>query len=377
MTVGKNNSSLALLLLWLTYCHGQLLASPGFLWKFNLDDSKPRTLQKGNAVVASQDGDHIFATASDGSLHIINRKNIDPPITTVFEPPAIDGTVSECYSGVSVVNDGTETSYLVYAVINGNDSAVFAVNLDGSLKWQIAVEGKIVGTPVVSESAVYITHNVDDATGYLSVLLLTDNQPELTASLAPAQGNAPLGPPTLSLETGEDVVAVAESWDAGYGMQGNVYIVVPSSQYDNLDGKGNESYDMFHASSWPFSAVTRPVMAGSSLWLGAGASNIGGWQEKDISKVLEGKKEDIDPRWEMQLDPSESDANQRKSFERKNFTGSVMLELTHFLYLCARVIFSLVDDSCNFRRYVTTGCSGLKWRTVWCWSQRWTGTMEQ
>lgn len=309
----KSNSSIALLLLWLVYCHGQRLANPTFLWKLNLDDSQTRSLQKGNAVVASQDGEHIFATAADGSLHIINSKNAAQPITTVFEPPKVDGTISECSSGVAVVNDGAVNSYLVYAVINGLDSTVFGVNLDGTLKWQVDVEGEIVGTPVVSANAVYITRNVDAADGYLSVLLLTDDKAELTASLTPTEGNAPLGPPTLSFENGEDAVAVAESWEDGYGSQGNVYIVVPSNQYDNLDGKGNESYEMFHATSWPFSAVTKPIMAGSSLWLGATASSIGGWQAKDIGKVLEGRKENIDPQWELQLDPSELNENQRKS----------------------------------------------------------------
>eukprot|EP00980_Cylindrotheca_fusiformis_P030412 scaffold24788_cov117-Cylindrotheca_fusiformis.AAC.4 len=314
MVACKSKSSILLLWLWLAQCQGQLLERPEFLWRIKLDDSKTRTLQKGNAVVASQDGEHIFATTADGSLHIINNKNVEPPIITVFEPPAIDGAALECSSGVVIVNDGVDNSYLVYAVTHGNNSTIFAVDFNGSLKWQVVVEGQIVGTPVVSERAVYFSRNTDVDKGFLSVLLLTNDQPELAASLSPTEGSAPLGPPSLSIVDGEDAVTVAESWDQGYGDQGNVYIILPSNDYDRREGRGNESYEMLHVSSWPYSSVTKPIMMGSSLWLAAAGSNIGGWDEREISRVIEGRRDDVDPSWERQLDVSEVDEEQRKFF---------------------------------------------------------------
>ena len=300
---------LPLLLLSLTSCNGELLGEPKVLFTFNLDAETPRTLSKGNAVVASQDSIHIFATASDGSLHIINRNNVSPPITTVFEPAEVAGTDTKCNSGMIVLNDDGE--YVLYAVVNGNDSRLFAVDVTGDLIWKVDVEGKIVGTPVVYEDKIYVSRKVDDETGYLSVFFMNgkSSPPELAASLTPADGSAPLGPPALS-ETG--VVAVAESWDDGYREEGSIHLLLPSKRYDELGGQGNEAYQMILASSWPFSAVTKPVIAGGAIWLGATGANLAGWQQKDITNVLAGKKQNINPKWTVQLPTSQSDASQRK-----------------------------------------------------------------
>jgi len=310
---------LALWLLWLcTYCHAQLLPQPRFLWSINLDDTnKSHSLKKGNGVVASQDGDHIFATASNGSLHIVSRSNLSPLETIIFRPPTATGT-SECSSKPVLVFDGTSNAYAIYSVVNGNESTIFGVSFDGKLKWQVMVDGQIMGTPAVSSNAIYVSHNVDATTGYLSVLLFdSENQndhtdaPVLTATLAPTEGNAPLGPPSLDLEnTLQDVVAVAESWDQGYASQGNLYLLVFSEEYDQFNGRGNESYRMQHVSSWPFSASARPLVVSSSVWLGASGALIGGWQQKDVFKLLTGQRENINPKWTLQFDTKTGDAGQ-------------------------------------------------------------------
>ncbi|CAJ1950732.1 unnamed protein product [Cylindrotheca closterium] len=226
------------------------------------------------------------------------------------------GSISECSSKPVLVLDGTSNAYVVYSVVNGNKSTVFAVTFDGNLKWQVIVDGQIMGTPAVSNKAIYISHNVDSTTGYLSVLLFNSENnndmdvPVLTATLAPTQGNAPLGPLSLDPESGQDVVAVAEWWDQGYGSKGNLYFLVFSEDYNQFGGRGNESYTMQHVSSWPFSASARPLVVDSSVWLGASGANIGGWQQKDISKVLTGERENVNPKWVLQLDTKTSDSGQ-------------------------------------------------------------------
>ncbi|CAJ1968653.1 unnamed protein product [Cylindrotheca closterium] len=325
MKIDPRPSKVVLLLtlwsLWLcTYCHAQLSPQPRFLWSLNLDDTnQSHSLKKGNGVVASQDGVHIVATTSNGSLHIVRRSNLCLLETTIFRPPIATGSIFQCSSKPVLVHDGTSNAYVVYSVVKGNESAVFGVNFDGSLKWQVIVDGQIIGTPAVSNKAIYISHNVDSTTGYLSVLLFDSEQnddragvPVLTATLAPTQGNAPLGPPSLDLESGHDIVAVAEWWDQGYGSKGNLYLLVYSEEYNRFSGRGNESYTMQHISSWPFSASARPLVVDSSIWLGASGANIGGWQQKDISKVLTGERENVNPKWDLQLDTKTSDAGQRR-----------------------------------------------------------------
>lgn len=316
----RSSLLLALWSLWLcSYCHAQLLPQPRFLWSMNLDvTNQSHSLKKGNGVVASEDGVHIVATAANGSLHIVSRSNLSPLETTIYQPPMTTGT-SECSSKPVLMFDGTSNAYIIYSVINGNESTVFGVSLDGTLKWQVIVDGQIMGTPAVSNNAIYVVHNVDSTTGYLSVLLFDvennidhTDAPVLTATLAPTQGNAPLGPPSLDLENGQDVVAVAEWWDQGYGSQGNLYLLVFSEDYDQFSGRGKESYRMQHVSSWPFSASAMPLVVSSSIWMGASGANIGGWQQKDVSKVLTGQKENINPKWTLQLDTKTGDAAQRK-----------------------------------------------------------------
>lgn len=294
-----------LILLALPFCIADHLAEPILKYSFNLG----RSIGKGNAVIASDDEVHVFVTATDGSLHIIDNSNVSPPITTIFEPAAVEGTETECQSGMVVLDE--DGQYLIYAVINGDNSRLLAVDITGDLLWEVSVEGKAVGTPVVSGNFIYVSANTDDETGYLNVFLFNGKTaaPDFAASMEPSNGAAPLGPPTVSQE---GVVAVAESWEGGYAEEGAVYFLMPSKKFDKLGGLGEAAYEMFLATTWPVSSVTKPIVANDELWLGGTAGNFAGWQQNDIANVLLGKKEDIDPSWSVEFTPSASDAMKRK-----------------------------------------------------------------
>jgi hypothetical protein len=348
------------LLLVTQVAFANLLSEPNLRWKFTLEGASKglfgRNLRKGNAVVADpKDGSTLFVTADDGSFHIVKGGdgNETQPTSTVFEPESIAGRYTECRSGVTIVEEQknttgeTTTTYLVYAVVdtpvasnvryddNGDiqgdvaivSSRVMAVNLDGSLRWSVNVAGIVVGTPVASGTAIYLSHNVEGK-GYLSVILTTtEDAPELTASLAPEDRDGPFGPPSAVVlssqnaaaandnnnQNAKDVVAVAESWGDGYTEDGSIYILVPSAEFEDWGGRGNESYELRLVSDWPFSAVARPLLSGTSLYMGGTGSQIAGWAgNRDISGVLEGRDTNADPRWSVQLEPSERNASQRE-----------------------------------------------------------------
>ena len=340
---------------------GSLRPQPSVRWQHRLvgaDGLSGRGLRKGNEVVAHKGGHLIFVTADDGSLHILDSRSLENK-SVVFEPVSATGTSTECRSGVSQVEDKEgKTQYLVYAVIdtpvvsgvevrNGElqanlgvqvSSRVLGVNLDGTLRWSLPLEGIISGTPLVgTNGTIYVSHNVetesfggrsDSRIGYVSVVLVNDDGvPEVTASLSDA-GNAPFGPPSLvSVPQGEggpgeisfetaDYVAVAESWNYGYSAEGGVHLLMPSEQYDVLNGKGTDSYKLILAAFWPYSTVTRPTLSptGESLWMNGYSSTIGGWTEnRGLSNVISGRDDEVFPRWTVTFQASERNASQRKS----------------------------------------------------------------
>lgn len=321
----------------------QLLPEPNVRWTHTLGagTSIGRGLRKGNAVVAHAAGQLVFATADDGSLHIMQTQSIDGSITLensiAFEPPAVEGKYTTCRSGVVSVEEDEEAEkpeYLVYAVIDKveevdsgtTSSRLLAVNLDGSLRWSLDVDGVIQGTPVVGQNggAVYVVHNAVGATlpkGKLSVVLINDDAPTITASVSSWNPNAPFGPPSHAIgfdsnRGGEhDIIAIAESWGEGYLQQGSIHLLVPSTQFVNNGGVGAESYELRFASAYPFSAVARPALSadGASLWIAAQASNIAAWTgNRDLSDVLSGKQQNRNPRWNTWVEPGTLDVSQRE-----------------------------------------------------------------
>jgi hypothetical protein len=321
----------------------QLLPEPNVRWTHTLGKgtSIGRGLRKGNAVVAHKDGQMVFATADDGSLHILRAESVEGSISLddsiVFEPPAVEGKYIICRSGVVSVDEDEEAEkpeYLVYAVIDTieevgsgtTSSRLLAVNLDGSLRWSLDVDGVVQGTPVVGQNgrAVYVVHNAVAATfpkGKLSVVLINDDAPIITASKSSWNPNAPFGPPSRAIgfdnnRGGEhDIIAIAESWGEGYLQQGSIHLLVPSTLFANTGGVGEESYELRFASAYPFSAVARPTLSadGASLWIAAQASNIAGWTgNRDLSEVLSGRRQNRQPRWAQRVQPGTRDFSQRK-----------------------------------------------------------------
>jgi hypothetical protein len=353
-----------LLSIWvlLDSSHGSLLAQPTVQWTHRLTgsgDLSARGLRKDNAVVVSKGGNFLFVTADDGSLHILDPQKIkDDTISIVFEPTPVEGRSTGCRSGVTPVEDeGGRTQYLVYAVIDtpvvsglniGNDGTVnansnsnvkassrlLAVDLDGKLLWSVPLDGIIAGTPLVGQNgtSIYVSHNVagetDDALdsrqGYLSVLRAKEplTSPEITASYS---RGAPFGPLSLvrvllggggGRETGgqsADMVAVAESWDFGYRQDGSVYLLLPSTSYEELQGRGDEAYDLRLASSWPYSSVSRPTLgpSGQSMWMNGYASTVSGWtNNQNLADVISGLTEDTSPQWTGTFQTTERNVSQ-------------------------------------------------------------------
>ena len=321
----------------------QLLPEPNVRWTHMLGTgtSIGRGLRKGNAVVAHKDGQMVFATADDGSLHILRTELVDGSISLdnsiVFEPPVVEGKYTTCRSGVVLVDEDEEAAkpeYLVYAVIDNieevdsgtSSSRLLAVNLDGSLRWSLDVDGVIQGTPIVGHNgqAVYVAHNAVTATlpkGKLSVVLINDDAPTITSSKSSWNPAAPFGPPSHaigfdnSLGGEHDIIAIAESWGEGFLQQGSIHLLVPSSLFADAGGVGEDSYELRLASAYSLSAVARPALSadGSSLWIAAQASNIAGWTgNRDLSQVLSGRRENINPGWNTRVQPGTGDVSQRK-----------------------------------------------------------------
>lgn len=323
----------------------QLLPEPNVRWTHTLGDgtsSIGRGLRKGNAVVAHKDGQMLFATADDGSLHIMRTESVDGSINSdtsiVFDPPAVEGKDTVCRSGVVSVDEdklAEKPEYLVYAVIdnvvevgNGTTSSrLLAVNLDGTLRWSLDVDGVIQGTPIVGQNgrAVFVVHNAVTETlpiGRVSVVLINDDAPTITARYNSWNPNAPFGPPSHAIgddnnRGGEhDIIAIAESWGEGYDERGSIHLLVPSDQFESRGGVGEESYELRFVSQYGFSAVARPAVSanGESLWIAAQGSNIAGWTgRQDLSQVLSGRRQGIDSLWDTRVQPGiPSDVSQRK-----------------------------------------------------------------
>lgn len=346
------------------HVNADLLDTPNLQWSFSLEGSDDngsalggRSLRRGNAIIPWRGGDKLFVTADDGSLHILDTSGETPTTSSVFEPTPVARTFTECRSGVVVIGDEVNhkaadapSAYLVYAVIdtpwassttefNGPDvvgnnnsdritSRVIAVNLDGTLRWSVSMDGTIVGTPVVGsdDRFVYISRTESSGKGFLSVILIDADgeKAELTASLAPVDRDAPFGPPALQrrIDQGNanpsidgDQVVVAENWDGGYTEQGSIYTMVRSPEFEDTGGRSEVSFQLLliNRSSWTFSSVMAPLLVGNSLFIGGTSATVAGWTaNRDLTSILQDNEEDIDPLWLSQLDNNRFNSSQRK-----------------------------------------------------------------
>jgi hypothetical protein len=350
-----------------SYVHvvrANLFENPTPNWSVQLQDSgqaSGRGLRKGNAIVAAKDGTKIVVTANDGSLHIIQTTN-QVKTLAVYIPDGKTGTNMECGSGATIVYKNQQgglsipidseeeksipakEDFIVYAVVDsrgaGTTSRVLAVNMEGILKWSVDVRGRIRGNPVVGKKGIYITHIVNGY-GTMSILRIQPNDGTATIvatanTLVEGRGiPIPLGPPALQKpyywedeSDSEDVVFVAESWEAGFSeSRGGLYMLSTSSMSapNAPKGKedGNEStataaideYELVKISSWSYSASAPPLIYGESIFVGAAGGTIGGFtgdRKSDLSGILSGREDEISPRWEYQVSPNPQTASQRK-----------------------------------------------------------------
>lgn len=325
-------------------------------WSVQLQDSGPasgRGLRKGNAIVAAKDGTKIVVTANDGSLHIIQTTN-QVKTLAVYTPERKPGTNMDCGSGAIIVyknqQDGlsipidseedisipAKEDFIVYAVIDNRGGAttsrVLAVNMEGILKWSVDVRGRIRGTPVVGNTGIYISHNINGY-GTLSTLRIQQNDGTATVvaevnTLVEGRGlPIPFGPPALQKpyywedeSMSEDIVIVAESWEGGYSeSRGGLYMLstssmsAPKGKEDAKDSTETAEYELVKISSWSFSASAPPLVYGESIFVGAAGGTIGGFtgdRKSDLSGILSGKEDEISPRWDYQVSPNPQFASQ-------------------------------------------------------------------
>lgn len=121
----KTNFAVLLLLSSCMSVHGSFLEQPQMSWTFQIPGSGTlggRSFRKGNSITIQDDTDTVYATADDGSLHIIGLGK-----SLLFEAPQVSSTFTECRSGVSFHPDG----FAVYAVIDTPLGTAF-VQADGS-----------------------------------------------------------------------------------------------------------------------------------------------------------------------------------------------------------------------------------------------------
>lgn len=346
-----------------SFCSANFLSEPTVRWTFQLDGSSgqsgDRGLRQGNAVVVHPDGSKLIVTAEDGSLHIL-QTGTSVETLAVFEPEPLDGRFVECRSGPSIVQPSTaddaattggtdDDDFIVYAVIDtsaaptvqGNEggeaitmdnndetdvsSRVIAVTMDGTLKWNVTVPGRIAGNPALGDSKtlLYVAHN-DAGVGALSVILMDARRDSgvIVATLSsPAtdtmNGNGPFGPAVVqsggsSNAPGGDIVLVAESWGGGYSEEGGgLYMLSPVADSGN---GGNATFLLRQISSWPFNAIAPPLVVGDSVFLGATSANLVAWtgnDRNDLSGVILGTRDNIDPFWVFQANTNQMNRTQR------------------------------------------------------------------
>ena len=277
------------------------------------------------------------------------------PSVSPTPAPSISPAPSEQPSHQPTTAPSSNPTYAPKSIIT---SRIIALNMDGSLRWIVPVDGKIAGTPQPGQngSALYVSRNVVDDVdiqnnkGHLSVIRPTSpTSAELTASLTPpvpgneggpAQGNtlgfAPLGPPTVTSmmtvlgDSGnnngngqqppipspqEDIVVVAESWGDGYTSRGRLYVVLPSDEFEEMGGRGDESYELkLLSSSWERSSVVAPLLQGPRMFLVGTGARIAGWPDDELIQILTNEDNDVGQGWATQLDQNSRNASQRKFF---------------------------------------------------------------
>ena len=267
-----------------------------------LSDASPR---KGNGVVLSHNGKHVWVTDDEGTLHILDADNSTSDHIT-FKPPVVDDRSIESRSSVELLQNETTVEFAVYAVLDvARDeptgamitSRIIAVygddDLLGKMKWNASIQGVVTGTPRIgtggNTTTIYVTHNVNGR-GYLSVFSREGNR---TAWIS---GENPFGPVTVLCIDEEDEVYWGESGGEGYSNSGRIYHFAAST---GLYSVGNET-----VSSTVVSPVVWRERKRHRMWLGGRSSTVHGW--------INGQPLSEAPTWSKQLEKSLRNESFRK-----------------------------------------------------------------
>ena len=124
----------------------------------------------------------------------------------------------------------------------------------------------------------------------------------------------PLGPPAVQSIAKRNIVVVAENDEGGFERDGAVYMVIPSSEYANLNGQTEEAYDFVLLSNSARSALAKPLLTeNGELYLAQQASVLSAWlDERDLAYVAEGELTDMDTSWVEQFPRNDDDGDTRK-----------------------------------------------------------------
>jgi hypothetical protein len=91
---------------------------PVVQWSYQIGGSGAlggRSFRNTNGIVPSFDQSSVFATADDGSLHILKPNNLEASI--VVEPPTAEGAYAEGRSSVAISETDGVFNFAVYAVV--------------------------------------------------------------------------------------------------------------------------------------------------------------------------------------------------------------------------------------------------------------------
>jgi hypothetical protein len=273
------------------------LDSPSQEWSYQAPTG---TFGKDNAVVATDS--LVYATTSDGSLHIVRPDALNNSI--VVKAPVKEGFTTVCRSGVSV-----GPSFAVYAVLFDNTTTrIVAVKPNGALLWTVNLPGSASGTPQLGlGGAVYVTHNILLPDGSVEGrIVVLDDAGTLLGNFT-SGGMEPFGPVTVQRgDDGLDYAFWGEQSQNGYATPatGNIYALVPSSN----DGG---PFQLTVVGQWRYSLVTPPTVAAglNGLWVGGTRSTVSGW--------VNGRRPAVNfdapttSSWEEPLEPNVNDPDQR------------------------------------------------------------------
>lgn len=310
-----------LLLSLLVSATAQFLNEPTVRWTYSLSEhtSAAHSIGPSSSVVVAADGSRLYLVDNQGALHVIvpgdrTRSTVTQPAlvegstTTVASPPVLWETAEEGVQGVF---------YAVHDTVDDvTNSHIVAVDKDGASLWTVGVEGKVVGSPIVSDAGdrIFVVSNrlVSDnlfngstrQVGRITVLStvkggLLGRIPDPNAAESNLIGA--LGPAT----SGGDILVVARMPQEDTTVQdddtGSVYLVQPSAVFEQVGGKGPTAYDFLLVSEYPQLTTVRPTLDGEDLYLVNGERLTAWVGQRNLGQIIDGSNTDIFPTWEQVL----------------------------------------------------------------------------